>query len=64
VVRTAEQAQVEVLQHTPVHGEAHVPPQVKIFGDGQSAGVVTKQTPVVLAQHLPVQGLGEQEPLQ
>lgn len=55
---------MEVLQQTPVHGEAHVPPQVKIFGDGQSAGAVTKQTPVVFAQHLPVQGLGEQEPLQ
>jgi hypothetical protein len=55
---------VVVLQQTPGHAEAHVPPQVKAFGAVQEAGTVTVQMPVVLLQHLPVQGLGEQVPPQ
>jgi hypothetical protein len=54
------QAQVLVEQQTPGQTAAHVPPQVKTLGEVQLAGGTTVQAPLVLLQHLPVQGLGVQ----
>jgi hypothetical protein len=61
---TAEQAHVRLSQQTPGQGVAHEPPQVNTFGVVHAAGAVTVQTPVTELQHLPVQGLGVQVPLQ
>jgi hypothetical protein len=58
-MRTAEQAQL-VSQQTPGQTVAQVPPQVKL--PTQAAGATTVHAPVVVLQHLPVQGLGVQVP--
>jgi hypothetical protein len=51
-------AQLVMLQHTPVHGAAHVPLQVNTLGAAQISGAVTVHAPVTLLQHLPMQGVG------
>ena len=64
MTRTKEQAQVMLSQQTPVQGVAHVPLQVKAFGVRQAVGALTVHMPVIESQHLPMQGVGVQEPPQ
>lgn len=59
---TAAQAQLLMVQQTPGHGTSQVLKQVN--APVHAAGVVTEQTPVVVLQHLPVQGEGVQVPPQ
>lgn len=61
VTSTAVQMQLP-LQHEPGQGLEQVLKHVKV--PTHAAEVVTLQTPVVMLQHLPVQGDGEQTPPQ
>jgi hypothetical protein len=54
-------AHVLFVQQTPMHGAGEqVPPQKKVFGATQEAGVAPVVHKQVVVQHTPVQGLGEQ----
>jgi hypothetical protein len=60
---TAVQAQL-ALQHTPGQTVPHVAAQVNTLGEAHAVEAVIVHAPVVVLQHLPMQGVGVQLPLQ